>query len=76
MKEIKPCPDECTFDWSDFHTKLDVAFAHFIEEQDGRLTSPIFDLLRYSFAKKNSAADIESIPPSPSSDGELDDDQR
>lgn len=60
---IKPCPPECTFDWMDFHRKLDTAFAHFVEEYP-ELTAfsdrPIIELLKYSNAKQKLQKEAKS----------------
>lgn len=51
---VKACPDNCTFDWADFHAKLDIALAHSIEESIGvpsQLT--VLNFAHYSKAKKD-----------------------
>ncbi len=50
----KKCPDDCGFNWEQFHALLDVAMAHMIEET-GMYPSKtsILELAQYSFDKKN-----------------------
>jgi hypothetical protein len=50
---LKACPEECTFDWADFHNRLDIATAHLIEETK-RLPSKttLMEFLSYSYDKK------------------------
>jgi len=49
---------KCSFDWADFHNKLDIAVAHMIDENSKypNICLPskttIYELMQYSFKKK------------------------
>jgi hypothetical protein len=30
---VKPCPEDCSFDWVEFHKQLNIALAHLIYEE-------------------------------------------
>lgn len=56
--KVNPCPDDCTFNWTEFHKQLDIAVAHMIT--DAKIDTPrekfapskasILQLLNYSVA--------------------------
>lgn len=53
---ITACPDDCTFDWEQFHKDLDVALAHFIEETGSTPSgSTVMGFLQFSNRKQKLA---------------------
>jgi hypothetical protein len=57
---VEPCPDECEFDWPEFHNRLDTALAHMIMEKDARPTkTTILEFLEYSNAKSKAQVENE-----------------
>lgn len=60
MPIAKPCPKSCKFDWVAFHSQLDLAMAHLIEEAEpdahiedyGPSHVSILQFAEYSNAKK------------------------
>lgn len=55
--KTKACPKKCAFDWADFHSKLDWAMAHWIEESERGLTNTnLIEFMQYSAEKKKLGA--------------------
>lgn len=53
MPTIKPCPKSCAFNWVAFHQQLDMALAHFIDEQDALPSkTDMVEFAKFSNGKK------------------------